>query len=282
MPEVAARENDVGSSQRFSTRTVVICAVFVVLWLVSLQSPIPNGKANRDHARPFLKELFPQRILEPADSVTAPVAAIFEVIRSDEPELARRAIDFAAEQEFGYAAPYVIARLGSGDPELERAAQDFLRRIAGADHGPLAQSWQAWWRDPQQRWFGVPVPQTTFSLAVPVLAGLLGAWLLWRGALEFGSALLVLGWFTGCVLSMIRLVGSADTAYFGARRIIYHADHGAVIGLEDAKVGGTGLLSALMATYLLVPMVTATVYAIWIAKRTADVPPPAPQEKASV
>src|SRR5436309_2192281 len=84
--------------------------------------------------RAFLKELFPEREVEPEGDRHGPVAVIYELIRSGEPRVARRAIDFAAEQRFGYAAPYVIERLGSGDAELERAAQDFLRTIAGRDY----------------------------------------------------------------------------------------------------------------------------------------------------
>src|SRR5262249_9891218 len=119
-----------------------------VLWFTSHEPPIPSGKENKEKARAFLKEQFPDREVSPHDSRNAPVAAVYELIGSGEPEVARRAIGFAAEEQFGYATPYVIGRLGSGDPELERAAQDYLRTITGRDHGPDAAAWRAWWRDP--------------------------------------------------------------------------------------------------------------------------------------
>src|SRR5438105_14320209 len=140
---------------------VGILAVSGLLWFVSLDTPIPSGTENREKARAFLKEQFPDREVSPHDSASphdrliAPVAVVYELIRSGEPEVARRAIGFAAEQRFGYAAPYVIGRLGSGDPELERAAQDYLRTIAGRDHGPDAESWRASWRDPPRKLLGV-------------------------------------------------------------------------------------------------------------------------------
>jgi hypothetical protein len=280
MPEVAASQNDAGLSKRRTALIVILVAVLWVLWLASLQSPIPTGKANREQARPFLKKLFPNRILEPADSVTAPVAAIFEVIRSEEPDLARQAIDFAAQQQFGYAAPYVIGRLGSDDPDLEQAAQAFLRQIAGADYGPDSQSWQAWWRNPPQRWLGLWVPQTTFLIAVPLLSGLAGVGLLRfggtrpiRGIVELGSALFMVGWFTACISTMMWLIGDPKTCYFGVRHITYYADHGAVIGLEGTKTGGIGLFASLILVYLLVPFIAAISYAAWLIKRTANEDP---------
>jgi hypothetical protein len=280
MPEVAASQNDAGLSKRQGALIVILVAALWMLWLASVQSPIPTGKANREQARPFLKKLFPQRILEPEDSVTAPVAAIFAAIRSEEPDLARQVIDFAAQQQFGYAAPYVIERLGSDDPDLEQAAQAFLRQIAGADYGPDAQSWQAWWRNPPQRWLGLSVPQTTFLIAVPLLTGLAAVGLLWfggtrpmRGIVELGTALLVLAWFTGCISTMMWLVGDPQTCYFGVQRITYFADHGAVIGLEGTKTGGIALYAGLLLVYLLVPFIAAISYAAWVIKRTANEEP---------
>src|SRR6478736_833860 len=84
-----------------------ILLVAAVLYFVSLTSPIPYGGENNKTARPFLKEQFPDREVEPLDDRYGPVAVIYELIRSGEPRVARRAIDFAAEQRFGYAAPYV-------------------------------------------------------------------------------------------------------------------------------------------------------------------------------
>src|SRR5437870_2353523 len=105
-------------TQRQQALFVGVMLAAGVLFFVSLASPIPSGSGseNVEKARTFLKDQFPDREVSPQDDRHAPVAAVYEVIRSGEPAVARRAIDFAAEQRFGYAAPYVIERLGSGDP----------------------------------------------------------------------------------------------------------------------------------------------------------------------
>src|SRR5439155_18877205 len=83
---------------------VGVLAAAGVLWFVSLETPIPSGKENRQKAGAFLKERFPDREVSPHDSkspqerLNAPVAVVYELIRSGEPEVARRAIGFAAEQ----------------------------------------------------------------------------------------------------------------------------------------------------------------------------------------
>jgi hypothetical protein len=224
-----------------------------VLWFVSLRTPIPSGTENREKARAFLKEQFPGREVSPTEesphhTLTAPVAVVYELIRSGEPGVARRAIAFAAEQEFGYAAPYVIGRLGSGDPGLERAAQDFLRTIAGGDYGPGAGSWRAWWRDPPRTFLGVAsVGQTTLTIAIPATMALAGVLLRAVGrmgrrwaAVELGSPLVGFAWLMGCFLVGMRLGGDPHTCTFGSSPITYYEGHGTVVGLEDAKVGGMG------------------------------------------
>jgi hypothetical protein len=259
-------------------------ALFVLLlgggffvWLVWIgTSPIPTGKENRGKARGFLKELFPNRTVAPPESVTAPVATVFHLIRSGEPVVAKRAIEFAAEQRFGYASPYVIGRLDSGDPALQHAAQEFLRTIARADHGPDAESWKAWWRDPPRTLFGVvTVGQHTLEIAIPAIAFVAAVLLLKFGGRQrreavvgVGVALLLCSWFSGFVLAMIRLVSSPDVCTFGTSRITYHADHGAVVGLEDLKVGGVGLLALLIAAFLLIPLVLAVGYVVFLARGT--------------
>ena len=215
-----------------------------LLWVVSLQTSIPSGKENREKARAFLKEQFPDREVSPHDNRDAPVAVVYELIRSGKPEVARRAIEFAAEQRFGYAAPYVIEWLGSGDPDLERAAQDFLRTIAGRDYGPDTESWRAWWRDPLQKFF---------AIAIPALLALAGVVLLTVGLVyglaagELGPPLLALALFMGCFLVATRF-GDPHTCTFGPNEITYYTGHSTVVGLEDARVvGGIGhwiLLSA--------------------------------------
>lgn len=71
----------------------------------------------------------------PADDSTAAVAVVFALIRSGDKIAARQAIDFAAENNFGNASPYVIERLESDDEELRRSAHAFLTRVARQDFG---------------------------------------------------------------------------------------------------------------------------------------------------
>lgn len=105
--------------------------------------PIPRGKENRKKAAVFLKQNFPDRELQPnaEESATAPVAAVFHIIRKSHAQDAKIAIDLAAEQNFGYASPYVIERLESDYPELRSAARNFLRKAAGGDYGPDGEAW---------------------------------------------------------------------------------------------------------------------------------------------
>jgi hypothetical protein len=219
-----------------------------LLWVVSLPSPIPSGgQENRDKARAFLKERFPDREVSPHDSATAPVAVVYELIRSGEPPVARQAIDFAAEQRFGHAAPYVIDRLGSDDPKLERAAQDFLRAVTGRDHGPDADAWRAWWRDPPRKLLGVvSVGHTTLTIAIPAALALAGVCLMvagWRGrrwVAELGPPLVGLALLMGCFLIATRLGGNSQTCTFGPGEVTYYVVNRDVVGLEDARVGGMG------------------------------------------
>jgi hypothetical protein len=69
----------------------------------------------------------------------------------------------------------VIGLLGSDDPELERAAQHFLRTVAGGDYGPNAASWRAWWRNPALNRYGLSIGWNTLKIVVTgaiALAGL--------------------------------------------------------------------------------------------------------------
>jgi hypothetical protein len=222
----------------------VVVGVSGLLWVESQRTPIPMGHENWEKARAFLKEQFPDREASPRDRVTAPVAVVYELIRSGEPEIARRAIGFAADQRFGHAAPYVIERLGSGDPELERAARDFLREIAGRDYGPDAESWRAWWRDPSRKHLGVvSVGQTTLAIGVLATLALAGVCLLAVGPRkEAGSGcwLVLLAWLMGCVWMAMPLFGNSDACTFGSSQITYHVAPTGEVGLEDAPVGGTG------------------------------------------
>jgi hypothetical protein len=256
-----------------------------LLWVVWTGSwPVPRGKENRKQAAAFLKKEFPDRQLVPNtdESVTAPVAALFHVIRDGEPKKAAKAIAFAGEQEFGYASPYVIERLESDDPRLRAAARDFLQRISGRDFGPQASAWKAWWRDPPRSLLGiVTVGHNTFQFAIPIAASLIGVLLA-----EFGrgkrrnfvtvlsAALLLSGWFQLIGTLGLHLVGGFNTCVFGGTRIAYYSDHGVVLGLKDARVGGFGLWLLLVAAYLVVPLIVALVYMVVSVRWQKETPAP--------
>jgi hypothetical protein len=153
----------------------------------------------------------------------------------------------------------VIGRLGSGDPELEHAAQNFLRTIAGRDYGPDAASWRAWWRDPPRRLLGIAsVGHTTLRVALPATLALVGVGALafgrWRHRLSLvgaGQALLSFAWVTGGSFLLIHLFNpNFFTCTFGAGPIAYFTGQGTVVGLEDAQVSGAAYpfigLAALM------------------------------------
>jgi hypothetical protein len=266
-----------------------VAVPILLVWMVSLGTPIPSGRKNREKAGPFLKEQFPDRTVSPRDSVTAPVAVVYHLIRSGEPAVARRAIAFASEQRFGYAAPYVIERLGSGDPELERAAQNYLRTIAGGDYGPDAESWRAWWRDPPRHFpCVVPVGRNTFAIAVPATLALAGVLLLAIGravrrtaVADKGVPLLLVSWFMGCVLIMMRLVGSSQTCIFGSSQITYYAEHGTVVGLEGARAGGMGLMVLLSGGYMLGGLALMVACAAFILRLPKEAGTPADRAGAS-
>src|SRR5262245_11453222 len=120
----------------------------LLLLVVTCGNPVASSTEGREKARPFVAGLYSDRAVAPAESLTAPVAVVFHLIRSGEPGVARRAIDFAAENRFVKAAPYVIERLEAEDHELRKAARAFLVGIAGRDYGLSAGAWRAWWRDP--------------------------------------------------------------------------------------------------------------------------------------
>jgi hypothetical protein len=231
----------------------------------TVRTPIPSGDATREGVAKFLKQLYRDREVSPSDRPAAPVAVVFHLIRSGEPAVARRAIAFAAEKQFGSAAPYVIGRLGSDDPELERAAQHFLRTIAGGDYGPDAASWRAWWRDPPKNVLGLSVGWTTLKIAVTggiALSGL--SLMLWRSrrtVAGLGGGFLGIAYFlTFCDLLM-RFVGTPYTCTFGGISITYYIKP---IGLEDARIGGAGLVFLAMAGFVLVPFVLVLVYHVLV------------------
>jgi len=243
------------------------------LWIVAGMTPIPHGTENREKAQPFLKQQFPDRSISPADSVTAPVAAVFELIRSGKPDEARRAMDFARDQQFGYAAPYVIERLGSGDPELERSALDFLRTISGRDYGQDADAWRAWWRDPPTKITFMLIGQTTLRIGIPATYAIVGIVLLAIGRKlrrpkigELSIPLVLLAWFMAIMGTAMQSVGSAKESTFGASPITYYADHGSVVGLEDARAGGGPLWIGLIALWVVGGLTLMVICAVVIMR----------------
>ncbi len=282
--EIEERIQDGGKQETHLTgwqnaALVVVCGGLFGFWIFwTGTSPIPHGKEDREQAAAFLKQHFPDRELRPdmEGSVTAPVAAVFHIIRHGNADEATKAIQFAAEQDFGYASPYVIERLENDDLELREAARDFLRKIAGTDYGPKTKAWSAWWNDPPRNLLGVAtVGHDTVQLGLPIGSGLLGLLLFIVGThfqkevfSAFGTVLLVLGWFLLFASMGIQFVGSFDTCTFGGTEIVYHQGHGIVEGLEDAKVGGVGLWLLLCLAYVAIPFVLVIGFVIVHAWRT--------------
>lgn len=267
----------------------LILGGLILLWLVWTGTwPIPRGKQNREQAAEFLKREFPDRKLTPdlKESSTAPVAALFHVIRHGEPEEAARAIAFAGEQDYGYASPYVIERLESDNPRLRTAARSYLRKMSGADLGPRAAAWRSWWRDPPRKllWI-VPVGHNSFHIAIPVTALLAGVFLLTTnrrgrdvvGAL--GGALLMGGWLILLGTLGLHLVGGFNTCDFGGTPITYWTNHGNVLGLEDARVGGFGLWLLLVAGYAVGPVLATFAWFFFASESLDEAPPPSAGEE---
>ncbi len=258
----------------------LVGGVIFVLWSWWTATwPIPRGKQNREKSAAFLEQQFPNRGLSPSaeDNATAPVAAVFHVIRHEKPNDATKAINFAAEQEFGYASPYVIERLESDDRDLRRAARQFLTKMAGKDYGPNAEAWKAWWHDPPRRLAGIAtLGHHSFQMAIPVGSALIGGLLFFIGfrmkgdvVSTLGSALMGLGWFLLIVTLGIQYVGSFETCTFGGTEITYHQGHGVVEGLADAYSGGIGLWLTLCAAFVGIPFALAIVIMLigqWCSK----------------
>ncbi len=223
---------------------VIVAAVFLTWSVWTGTWPIPRGNENPKQAVEFLNQHFPDHQLKPSgeDSATAPVAAVLHMIRNGTPNEATAAINFAADQEFGYASPYVIKRLESDDPELHSAARNFLQKLAGQDYGPKATAWEAWWRHgPPRSVLGlVTLDHQPFQLAIPIMSGLIGLCSVLIGMVRkndfmttLGAALSVLGWFLFIGTLGLQFVGSFDTCRFSGAEITYHQSHGVVEGLED-------------------------------------------------
>ena len=269
-PGVTKRTNDFSSKQL--ALMFVIGPLFWVVMAVSQGTPIPSGRENNRKTATFLEELCPDLSVRPANGYTEPVAALFHLIRTAEPHVARRAIEFAADHEFGHAAPYVIQRLGSGDAALEASAQGFLQKIAGADYGPNADGWTAWWRNPPRNVLGVIVGERTFALGFPMSMALLGVFLLRFGGRWYfpnmsfvGGFLLVLVWFNLFALGMTRLMAKQHRCTFGSSHISYYSSHGTVLGLEDARLAGEWMVFVLIAAFVVVPFLLALVYVTFCA-----------------
>lgn len=255
--------------------------VFWTVWTATW--PIPRGKENRENAAAFLKKRFPDRHLTPdfSESATAPVAALFHVVRRGKPDDAAKAIAFGGQQKLGYASPYVIERLESDNPRVRSAARSFLQKMSGTDLGPRAAAWKAWWRDPPRRLLGVvTVGHNSFHFALPIVVMLIGGFLAAvnrRKPRDFiaslAAALLLEGWFLLIGTLGLHFVGGFDTCEFGGTRIAYYSDHGVVLGLEDARVGGGGLWLLLVAAYLVVPLVAVFAWAYYSCRGANQTPP---------
>jgi hypothetical protein len=249
------------------TAVVGLVAVCVGLAIAHTgATPMPTSNVMVDEVTLFLKQLYPDReVIADEPLPAAPLAVVLHLIRSAEPAVARRAIEFAAEKRFWGAAPYVIGRLGSDDPELERAAQHALRTIAGGDYGPDADSWRAWWRNPPKSVFGWSVGWTTLKIVVygSIALGGLSLMLIGlgrsRGAVAaVGGTFLVVAYFHAFIELADAWTGDRWTCTFGPTHFTYYSDQ--PIGLEDSKIGGAGLGLVLLAAWVLIPLVLLLVY----------------------
>lgn len=244
---------------------VLLCGGVLLFWLVWTGSwPVPRGEEHsRDAAAVFLKQEFPDRALRPdaQEDSTGPVAVVFYIIQSGETQDAIKAVQFATEQNLGYASPYVIGRLETDSPPLQQAARNFLRKMAGKDLGSQPQPWQEWWSDPPRSLMGVvTVGHDSTQVGIPIASGLLGALLLMTGLRRknavystIGTSLSALSWFLIISTAGIQLVGGVNTVTFGGIEIDYYTDHGVVEGLSDAKAGGFLLWLLLCLTFVAGP-----------------------------
>jgi hypothetical protein len=261
-----------GSGKKLTPKqTAVFCVVafsFFAVMVASLGTPISKGTASRQQTLAFLGELLPEHDLTTLKGSYDPDAVLFHLIRTGEPEIAQRAIGFAAEHRFGYAMPYVIQRLGSDDPELNETALRYLREITGVDLGSGASAWRAWWRNPPRTILGLTIGETTFAIGLPTLLLTAGMTFLiigqrWRleRASVFAVAFLAMTWFNLYNLAMTRLIGKHHECTIGSTRIGYFSGKGKVVGLEDARLAGEWFVFVVLATFIIGPFLFASVYA---------------------
>jgi hypothetical protein len=221
--------------------------VMIMLFLyVPPGRPIRSGTDYQEKAKAFLKESYPDRPVSP-DGRPATVAVVFELVRSGDNISARHAIDFATENHFGNASPYVIKRLESEDPQLRHSARSFLVRIAGEDYGSSAEPWRAWWRNPPRRVFGIGrVGQRTLEYSMPavvlivglLLWGVVHSWYLFKGRrVSWIFALIFLGCpvFAAVCVVLTRTFATFETCTFGSENVSYYMSSGIVLGLEDSR-----------------------------------------------
>jgi hypothetical protein len=130
-----------------------------------------------------------------------------------------------------------------------------LRAISGGDYGPDA---DAWWRDPPKNLLFAHLGQTTLKIGVPVLYALAAFALLVTGY-EFrrprigepAVAFILAAGFMAIATTAIQLIGTTSTCSFGPSQITYYAEHGRVVGLEDARVGGPLLWIGLISVWMI-------------------------------
>ena len=211
--------------------------------LVYPSNPIQNSRDDQRHAVTFLEKIFPD---EQIPWRTPAVAVVFDLIRSGDDVVAIQAINFATENGFGHAAPYVIRRLDSAHPELRTAAHGCLVQLANHDYGDSADAWHQWWRNPPRKFFGIPVGQRTLENSMPFMVIVVGfaLWALQRSNVERSMAvsligiILVFSLFSAFIVFSLRLSGGPEEVMFAGRTVHYFTDHGVVLGLEDSRLGG--------------------------------------------
>jgi hypothetical protein len=223
---------------------ISIFAGFIGINILRVVRIPPRGNENRHKVKLFLAAQCPKQAVTISDEDRlGSVAALYDVIRSGDDEVASRAITFAGENEFGYASPYVIQRLESKNPKVRDAARDFLKAISGTDYGPSKEAWYLWWRDPPKNILGLKIGQWTFTLATPILVFLWGlligtlAWILKNKLASVASMVLTipLACFQCIVVAFFYGLAEAGSCTFGNHTIKYWSRKGTVVGLEDIE-----------------------------------------------
>ncbi|MCI0359554.1 MAG: hypothetical protein L0211_13850, partial [Planctomycetaceae bacterium] len=106
---------------------------------------------------------------------------------------------------------------------------------------------------------------------------LIGLWRSRGTVAAVGGTFLVVAYFLAFVELADALVAARWTCTFGSTRITYYSDQ--PIGLEDSKIGGAGLGLAMMAAWVLIPLVLLLVYSALVKEAQDRDEEPRPEKE---